>query len=394
MKPLLYALLPRPPHSARDGGAIRMRHLLAGLSGPFRVRAFVLAAPGAPAGDYPAEVEVVEVPHALGRWQRAAAAAGSLAFGGAYSERLYRSAPLERRLAEAVAAERPAWVVAHSYHLGPSAVRAGAPGWIDFQNLDSEIWARIGATASSPFVRAFAQIQAPRVAALERRLASETAGLSCVSERDARALAALAPRVPPLLVPNGVDLSRYGFREEPARGELLFFVGDLSWPPNAEGVRWFRREVWPLLKRKRPAARVEVLGRRPPADLLAVRDEDFRILGEGDDTRPHWQRAAVAVVPLRAGGGTRLKILEAAASGVPVVSTPVGAEGLELEPGPEIAIAEEPEAFAEAAAALLADPKARRRQAAAARKRVESLYDWGPIAAAFAGELARRSGER
>jgi glycosyltransferase involved in cell wall biosynthesis len=391
MKPLLYALLPRPPHSTRDGGAIRMHFLLAGLAQEFRLRAFVLQPPEAPSGEYPPGVEVEEISRGRRALRRAAAAAWSLAGARAYPALLYRSAKLARRVAAAVARERPEWVVAHSYHLGGVAVRSGAPSWVDLQNLDSEIWARIGQTASSRLARGFARLQAPRVAALERELAVEASGVSCVSRRDAEALAAAAVPARPLVVPNGVDLSRYHFRAEPASGETLFFVGDLSWPPNAEGIRWFHERVWPQLRRSRPAARVEVLGRGAPRRLRAVQDGGFRLLGEGEDTRPFWERAAVGVVPLLAGGGTRLKILEAAACGVPVVSTSVGAEGLELAAGDEISIADAPEAFAQAAARLLEDPDARRRMAAAARRRVERLYDWSSIGAAFARELLRRS---
>ncbi len=394
MKPILYALLPRPPHATRDGGAIRMRHLLGALAEAFRVRAFVLTTSGAPEGDYPDGAEVIEVPHPGGARHRCVAALGSLLGGGAYSDRLYRSRRLDDRLARAVAAERPAWVVAHFYHLGPSALRSGAPAWIDFQNIDSEIWARVGRTASSPLPRLFARGQAPRVAALERRLARAAAGVSCVSARDARHLETLHPAAPPLLVPNGVDLERYRYRELPASGGIVFFVGDLSWPPNAEGLRWFRSRVWPLVRQAMPEATAEVLGRGAPDDLARGVGEGFHLLGEGDDTRPHWQRAAVSIVPLLAGGGTRLKILEAAACGVPVVSTPVGAEGLDLAPGAEIAIAAEPALFADEVCRLLADPAERRRQAAAARRKVESLHDWLPIGKGFAEELLRRSRER
>ncbi|MGH9369018.1 MAG: glycosyltransferase [Thermoanaerobaculia bacterium] len=391
MKPLLHALLPRPAHPTRDGGAIRMHFLLAALAREFRVLALVLRSPEGPAGEYPAGVEVREIAHSRGALRRATAAARSLAGQEAYSGLLYGSAELARRAAEAVLRERPAWVVALSYHLGALAARQGPASWVDFQNVDSEIWTRIGQTASTAPTRWFARGQAPRVRSLERRVLAAARGVSCVSERDARTLAALSPGARPLVVRNGVDLSRFRFRAEPAAGKILFFVGDLSWPPNAEGIRWFRRRVWPLVRQRQPEARAEVLGRGAPADRHGAGEGGFRFLGEGSDTRPYWERAAVAVVPLLAGGGTRLKILEAAACGVPVVSTPVGAEGLELEPEVEIAIAEEPAAFAEAAARLLADPEARRRQAAAARRKVEALYDWGPIGAAFARELGRRS---
>jgi glycosyltransferase involved in cell wall biosynthesis len=192
--------------------------------------------------------------------------------------------------------------------------------------------------------------------------------------------------VPRLVVPNGVDLDRYSFRPEPAPEEVVFYVGDLTWPPHAQGMAWFRREIWPHIERARPGARAEIVGR----GMAPGRDGRFTYFGEGDDTRPHWSRAAVAVVPLRAAAGTRLKILEAAACGVPVVSTSVGAEGLDFRDGAEIRIADRAPGFAEAVTELLADPDRRRRQAEAARRRVEERYGWKAIGSAFARELRRR----
>lgn len=366
-----------------------MRYLLGALARVFRVRAFVLKSDDSADGDYPGGVDVIEVPHTAGGRQRAFAAASSLISECPYSERLYRSDALRQAIQRATAREMPAWIVAHAYHLGPAALRAGAPCWIDFQNVDSQIWERVGATASSPLVRLFARAQAPRVAALERRLVASASGTSCVSSLDAEVLGRAAGPARPLVVPNGVDLSRYRDRATAASGTTIFFVGDLGWPPNADGLRWFRDRVWPLLRDRRDA-RVEILGRDAPADLLASARENFRYLGEGGDTRPHWEKAAVSIVPLRAGGGTRLKILEAAACGVPVVATTVGAEGLDLDPSREIAIADEPMAFANEVRRLLDDPAARTSQAAAARHKVEALYDWVPIGRAFAEELLRR----
>ncbi|HEX4441762.1 MAG TPA: glycosyltransferase [Thermoanaerobaculia bacterium] len=394
MKPFLVSVLPRPPHPTRDGLAIRNYHLLAALAGEFRVLALALLDPERDyGGEAPPGVALEAVPQTRRGRRRAAAVAGSLLVGGAYSARLYRSRALEARVAAAVRGERPAWVLAHSYHVAPGALSAGAPVWIDFHNLDAEIWRRVAGTAASPGERLFARIQAPRVEALEARVAAAAAGLSCVSERDAEALRTLGARAAPCVTPNGVDLGRYAMREAQPAGEVVFFVGDLSWPPNAEGVRWLRDRVWPELVRRRPGASVEILGRGAPPDLApAASANGFRLLGEGGDTRPHWARAAVAAVPLHAAGGTRLKILEAAASGVPVVATPVGAEGLELRDGAEIRLRDDAPGFAEAVASLLADPAAARRQAEAARARVEEHYDWNAIGRAFARAVAEGAG--
>ena len=406
MKPVLFSVLPRPPHSTRDGLAIRNFHLLRALAQEFSVTAFVLRAPHLPHGEYPDGVEVREFSQSGRRVRQAAAAAASVILGGAYSPRLYRSKALAAKLSAAAARTPPAWVVAHSYHVGPLALGSGRRAWIDFHNLDSQIWSRMGETASSPAVRAFATLQAPRVRAFERTLLKRAAGISCVSVPDAGEILALEPAASPLVVPNAVDLERYRFREAPAgeaspAGEaladqespaagLLLFVGDLSWPPNAEGLRWFAERVWPLVRSQAPRARVEVLGRGAAPELKRIAP-DWTFLGEGGDTRLGWSRADAAIVPLRAGGGTRLKILEAAACGVPVVSTTIGAEGLELEAESEIVLRDDPPAFADALVRLLAAPERRRSVAAAARRRVERRYDWRSVGAEFARALLARS---
>ena len=393
MKPFLYTVCPRPPHPTRDGSSIRNYHLLRALAGDFRVRAFVLvpARGREPGAELPEGVEVELFPQPPRRLRQAAALAATAA-GRAYSPLLYRSRPLSARLAQLAAAEKPRWIVAHSYHVAPLALDAHGPLWIDFHNLDSELWRRMGESASSRLSRMFARSQAPRVSRVEAQLVARASGISCVSEREARQLEALAPDVARVVVPNGVDLERYGFRGEPASGEIVFYVGDLTWAPHAEGIAWFRREVWPLVARSRPKARAHVMGRGTVAGKVG--GDGFTFLGEGDDTRPRWREAAVAVVPLRAAAGTRLKILEAAACGVPVVSTSVGAEGLDFVDGLEIRLADAPDAFAHAVSSLLADPQARSRQAAAARRKVEDRYGWASIGRAFSRELLRREAGR
>ncbi len=395
-KPRLFTVLPRPPHPTRDGLAIRNYHLLAALAREFRVKSFALLPPHL-AGErfeYPEGVDVQTFPQGARASRRAASLVASVLAGAAYSPLLYRSPFLQSRLISLALEEKPVWIVAQSYHVAPLALTGERPVWIDFHNRDSEIWGRVGQTAPSPVARAFARMQSPRVARFERDLVRRASGVSCVSEGDARGLAALGAAVSPLVVPNGVDLARYVFRSETPREEVVFFVGDLSWPPNADGIAWFRREVWPEITKRRPQARVEILGRGAPARLLREDRPDFRFLGAGADTRPHWSSAAVAIVPLLAGGGTRLKILEAAACGAPVVSTRLGAEGLAFEEESEILLRDDPGGFASAVAALLEDPRKALCQAEAARSRVEKLYGWEKIGEAFARELLLRAGER
>jgi glycosyltransferase involved in cell wall biosynthesis len=389
MKPVLLSVLPRPTHPTRDGLAIRNYHLLRALGEEFSVRAFVLRAPHLPDGEYPEGVSVEEFRQRPRRVRQASALAGSLVLGGPYSPRLYRSNALAARLGAASAATPAAWVVAHAYHVAPLALASGRPSWIDFHNIDSRIWQRMGESASNGLTRAFASLQAPRVREFERTLLRRAAGISCVSAPDASEILELAPGTAPLVVPNAVDLERYAFHDERPGDGVLLFVGDLSWPPNAEGLRWFADAVWPLVHSRLPRARVEVLGRSVPPDLRR-RAPDWTFLGEGGDTRLPWARADAAIVPLRAGGGTRLKILEAAACGVPVVSTTIGAEGLELEAESEILLRDDPPAFADAVVRLLGDRSQRVAIAASARLRVEQRYDWKRVGAQFAVALRER----
>jgi glycosyltransferase involved in cell wall biosynthesis len=394
MKAPLISILPRPPHPTRDGLAIRNYHLLRALAESFSVKAFTLRAPHLPAGEYPAGVDVTEVPQPRRESRRVVAAAASLALGEAYSARMYRSTALDEALAAAVRGSRPAWVVAHAYHVGPAALAASRPAWIDFHNVDSRIWARMGETGRSLASRVFARRQVPPVERFERDLLEGADGVSCVSSVDEGEMRRLAPNVRPLVVPNGVDLTRYGFRgrapasaspEERHSSGPLVFVGDLTWPPNAEGLAWFAEGVWPLLRSS--GLRVEVLGRGAPAELVRLAPE-WTFLGEGGDTRPLWTRAAAAIVPLLAGGGTRLKILEAAASGAPVVSTTVGAEGLGFADGSEILLRDDPAGFADAVLRLAGDRAFAEGLAAAARARVEREFDWRAIGERLARRLA------
>ncbi len=383
MKPLLYSVLPRPPHPTRDGLAIRNYHLLAGLAQTFRVRAAALLPPHLEgSGEYPPGIEVESVPQAGRALRRAASLAECLLAGKAYPAVLYRSRRLSALLEGWVAREMPEWVVAHSYHVGDAAVSSGARSWVDFHNVDSEIWRRMGKSAASPVRRTLARWQAPRVERMEREILRRASGTSCVSERDARVLAGFGGAAP-LVVANGVDLVRYAFRPEPAREEVVFFVGDLSWPPNAEGIRWFCARVWPALRRLRPSARLEVLGRGDvPLEATAA--------GDGDLVPRRRRRHA----PSLESGGRRGRAAPcrrrdaAEDPGGGRVRRPGRLDsdrrrGTGSRPGSEILLAQAAEEFADAVARLLADPGARRAQAAAARRRVERIADWRQIGAPF-----------
>lgn len=169
----------------------------------------------------------------------------------------------------------------------------------------------------------------------------------------------------------------------------LVFTGSMDWLPNEDGILYFADAIFPLIKQQCPEISLEVVGRKPSRKLqsLAEADRRIRLTGWVDDIRPFLARGSICVVPLRIGGGTRLKIFEAMAMGKAVVSTTVGAEGLPVESGANVILADAPKDFAESVISLLRDPNQRKRLGAAARTLVEEKYSWRSVAESFARTL-------
>jgi glycosyltransferase involved in cell wall biosynthesis len=212
----------------------------------------------------------------------------------------------------------------------------------------------------------------------ERQVCSSVKSIIAVSGADAEKMRELygVSRVTP--VPTGVDVGFFRPTEEAQPAADLVFVGSMDWMPNIDGAVWFVNEVLPLIKRKLPDCSLAVVGRTPSREVteLAEREPGIRITGTVEDVRPWLWGSKVSIVPLRIGGGTRLKIYEAMAAGTAVVSTTVGAEGLDVSPGENVLIADDPEAFAEACVRLVRDGDERRRLAESARQHVETKHSW------------------
>ncbi len=156
-------------------------------------------------------------------------------------------------------------------------------------------------------------------------------------------------------------------------------------PPNVEGALWLAREVWPLVRRARPTARLTLAGRTPPHAIQALAAPDIRVPGTADDLRPLYARASLVAAPIFWGSGVRIKLLEALAHGLPIVTTAQAAEGIDLRHEQSALFAERPDAFAAALLRLLGDPALRARLSAAGRALAERDYDWDQIGARLAG---------
>lgn len=218
------------------------------------------------------------------------------------------------------------------------------------------------------------------------RLERESAGrhqhhLLC-SPDDAEILSGRYPRLSCSVVPSGYDPEYFHPPMQPiprTSGEICF-VGSMDYGPNIGAVLHFVRHVLPRISAARPGARLEIVGRNPVAEIRALASETVEITGEVEDVRPWLSRASATVVPLKIGGGTRLKIVEAMAMECPVISTTIGAEGLGLEHREQLLLADSDEAFASATLELLENTEAARAMARRARSYVEANLTWGHLA--------------
>ncbi len=204
-------------------------------------------------------------------------------------------------------------------------------------------------------------------------------GCTVTSRHDRDLLLSLCPGVPTAVVPNGVDLDR--FSPAPGGGDttaspLVLFFGSIGYYPNTDAVHWLLDEIWPKIRRSSPTARLAIVGPDPPSSILARRSDDVIVTGFVEDIHAHICRASVVIAPLRIGGGTRLKVLEAMATAKPVVATSIGVEGIDAEPGTHLLVADDPERFAESVVSLIRDPSRAAQIGSAGRALVEAHYSW------------------
>jgi glycosyltransferase involved in cell wall biosynthesis len=263
--------------------------------------------------------------------------------------------------------------------------RPAVPAIVDEGCVYHLSYRRAAALAPTPLRRARGLLRTWRLRRFERTLARRADAVVAVSSDEAAVVRTLAPATRVVVAPNGVDAA--ALRPSPP-GDAALFVGLLSYPPNRDAMTWFARDVLPRLGADGPE--VLVAGREPGPELqrLAHAAPRLRLLGFVPDLAPLYARAGVFVNPMRGGGGTRLKMLEAMAAGKAVVSTTIGAEGLALTPGRDVVIADTAGAFADAVRDLLVDRAEAARLGRAARALVEARYAWdvclAPLEALYA----------
>lgn len=271
------------------------------------------------------------------------------------------------------------------------------PKVLTHHNIESMLMERRARMDPRRLARRFLEREAAKLRDAERHLSVRFDVNIVMSEPDASALRRLAPEARTAVVPNGVD-TEYFQDDSTDEGPALVYTGGMNMFANRDAVLYFLRDIWPAIRARVPDARFFAVGQDPPPELRAIADRDPQVTVTGyvADIRPLVRQAAVYVVPLRVGGGTRLKVLDAMAMGKALVSTSIGCEGIDVEAGRHLVVADDPGAFAEATSLLLGDGTRRRALGRAARALVEQTYAWPVITQRLfaAYELAIGAGGR
>jgi glycosyltransferase involved in cell wall biosynthesis len=252
-------------------------------------------------------------------------------------------------------------------------------------NVETMIWRRYVETSANPIRKAYMQLQASRMFEYERRVCRTVRHVIAVSEVDAQLMRDMLNVSAVSDVPTGVNIEYFARQQTTQTPSDLVFVGSMDYMPNVDGVLYFTQQVLPLIRKVRQYCSVTVVGRKPPREILALAEKDpyVRVTGTVPDVRPYLWSGAISIVPLRVGGGTRLKIYESMAAGTAVVSTTVGAEGLAINPPADIRIADIPEAFAAECLRLLNNPEERQAVASTALQMVTSCFSWDQVCRRF-----------
>jgi sugar transferase (PEP-CTERM/EpsH1 system associated) len=244
----------------------------------------------------------------------------------------------------------------------------------------------------------YSLIQSRKLARFEAEACRRAAYVTCVSAEDAAALRTLVPDLTPVIIPNGIFLSDYGRQTSSPTTRLLdhsttrlVFTGKMDYRPNVDAALWFANDIFPLIQREAPQAQFVIVGQKPTRAVQRLSERPGLVVtGAVEDAQPHIAGAAVYVAPLRMGGGTRFKLLEALALKRPIVSTTLGAEGFALKDGRELLLADGVQDFANAVITLLHDGAQRKALAEAGYEFVKG-YDWERIAPEVEKLLASRT---
>lgn len=386
MKILL--LTPYFPYPFNDGGKIRVYHLMVNLATRHEVTVLCTD----PESDTQKEnlaaikkhginIETVPAANSQKRENKRFFQLLSLASFKPYQYKKYYSPAMQKLLNTQLEHGNYDLLMAEFSQMGYYQLRTNIPRYIDQHNVEYEIMKRTFEAEKHSLRKLLAYSEYKKFYRHEIANCNKFTACLTTSQRDADIMQSRSADLQCHVIPNGVDSEFFRRGSEQADPNLILFTGTIHYYPNTEGVLWFHKTTWPLIKAKNPQAKFCIAGRRPPDEVkrLAEIDDSIVVTGAVDDMRDYYNKAAVVVVPLRVGGGTRLKILEAMAMEKAIVSTSIGAEGIDHTNGENILLTDTPEEFCDAVVSVMSDAAVRGKLEQGGRALVEEKYDWQAV---------------
>ncbi len=264
-------------------------------------------------------------------------------------------------------------------------IKEELPVFLRMHNVETTIMERFYRQQKNPIIKIYGFIQWRKVYRYESQVVEKFNRCITITDIDKERIESMNSKSACVSIPSGVDISYFhpiNCEKEP---DSIIFIGALDWFPNIDGIYWFCKKVFPLIKAEVSSVRLYIVGRNPPARIKKLENENLVVHGSVKDIREHLAKSSVTIVPLRIGGGMRIKILEALAMGIPVVSTSIGCEGIDITNGREVLIADAERVFARNILSLLQDEKLARILGENGLKLVKSRYIWEEIAEKFEG---------
>lgn len=391
-------LTPQLPYPPQQGTSLRNWHILRGLAEHHSVSLLSFLEPGqsvqSPLSDLCPLLKTVPVPAPRGKlkrgWQLLVNGRPDLAL------RLH-SRPFANALRDLLRQERFDVVQVEGLELAWTIqiIRRECQSKIvfDAHNAETQLqrraaWVDVG-NPRRWLPALYSLLQVRKLTRFERWACEQAAAVTAVSDTDRHHLQALVPNLPVTVIPNCIDVQSYheksGFSENPdfSTTSDVLFTGKMDYRPNSDAIRWFAEEVWPLVRAERPSATFTIVGQKPKPELQALHGQNgITITGFVESIQPYLAGGAVYVAPFRVGSGTRLKLIEAMAAGKAIVSTPIGAEGFEVQDGQEMVLRETAEEFAAVVLHLLNYPMERERLGHNAQQFAQA-YDWRNVVPQF-----------
>lgn len=285
-------------------------------------------------------------------------AAVSLLCGESYNVKRFISKEFDARIAEILQSEKFDVVHVESIFLAPylPTIRkySDAKVVLRAHNVEHRIWRQVALTTHNPMKRWYLKKLALALRAYELEHINDFDGIACITADDAEIFRNEGCRKPMTDIPFGIDIEPIdNVDPEP---DTLFHIGSMDWRPNEEGIRWFLKEVWPLIHKEMPSVRLFLAGRKMPDDLMKLQTEGVVVVGEVQDASYFIASKQINIVPLMAGSGIRVKIIEAMSLGKTVVTTSIGAAGIDYKDGENLLIADTPQEFVSQIRKCITDP--------------------------------------